>query len=73
MTEPTPTKETEGRANQRPLTVIADRQLKALLWPLLAWSAWAHAGNVVAGTKYDGGALVTVRLVGVGSVNIYGD
>jgi hypothetical protein len=41
--------------------------VKALLWPLFAWSAWAQTATVVAGKRGEGAALASVRLVGMGS------
>jgi hypothetical protein len=41
--------------------------VKALLWPLVAWSAWAQSATVVEGTTEEGADLASVRLVGVGS------
>jgi hypothetical protein len=46
-----------------------ERKRRALLWPLFAWSAWAHSATVVAGRKVEGAALSPVRLVGVSSGN----
>jgi hypothetical protein len=40
---------------------------RALLWPLFAWSEWAHSSTVVAGTTGEGAALASVRSVGVSS------
>jgi hypothetical protein len=37
--------------------------VKALLWPLFAWSAWGQPATVVAGTTFDGGALTSICLV----------
>jgi hypothetical protein len=43
------------------------RQLRELLWHLIAWSAWARTVTDLAGTTAEGGALVSVRLVEVGT------
>jgi hypothetical protein len=43
--------------------------VRALLWPLFPWSAWAQTGTVVAGTTVEGAALVSVLSVGVGSAS----
>jgi hypothetical protein len=40
--------------------------VRALLWPMFDRSAWAQPVTLVAGTKGDGAALTSVRLVGVG-------
>jgi hypothetical protein len=37
------------------------RQVRALLWPLLAWWAWPQPATVVAGTTDEGAALASVR------------
>ena len=39
--------------------------VRALLSPLFAWSAWAQLAIVVAGTTGEGAALASVRLLGV--------
>ena len=41
--------------------------MKALLWPLIAWSVYAQKATLLAGTKDEIAALDSVRLVGVGS------
>jgi hypothetical protein len=46
-----------------------ERQLKALLWPLFAWSAWTQLPIVVAGATEECAALSSVRFVGVGSAS----
>ena len=33
------------------------RQVRALLWPLIAWSAWTQPTIVVAGTTYEVASL----------------
>jgi hypothetical protein len=43
--------------------------MKALLWFVLAWSAWAPIATMVAGTSGEVAALTTVRSVGVGSAS----
>jgi hypothetical protein len=47
--------------------------VRALLWPMFDRSAWAQLSNVVAGTKIEGAALVSVLSVGVGSASHWGD
>jgi hypothetical protein len=37
--------------------------MRALFWPLFAWSAWAQLATVVAGMKDEGSVLAFVRLV----------
>jgi hypothetical protein len=49
-----------------------ERQVRALLWPLFAWSALSQPAIVVAATTGEGAALVSVRSVGVGSASISG-
>jgi hypothetical protein len=44
-------------------------QVRALVWPLFASSAWVQPATVVANTKGEGDALASVRLVGVGSAS----
>jgi hypothetical protein len=39
--------------------------LRALLWPLFAWSAGALITTVEAGKAGEGAALASVRFVGV--------
>jgi hypothetical protein len=34
--------------------------VRALLWPLLPWSAWAQPATVVAGTTDEGAGLASV-------------
>jgi hypothetical protein len=41
--------------------------VRALLWPLFSWSAWAHSATVLAVTTSEGAFLASVTLVGVGS------
>ena len=36
------------------------------MWPLFAWSAWAHTATVVDDTSIEGAELASVRLVVVG-------
>jgi hypothetical protein len=43
--------------------------VRALLWPVVAWSAWAKKGTVVKGTTGEGAALASVSSVGVGSTS----
>jgi hypothetical protein len=43
--------------------------VRALIWPLFTWSAWAHTATVVAGTSCGGAVLASVRSVGVGSAS----
>jgi hypothetical protein len=43
------------------------RQVRAMLWPLLARSACAQPTSVLAGTKGVGAALASVLLAVVGS------
>jgi hypothetical protein len=38
-----------------------------LLWPLFTCSSWAQPATVVADTSGEGGTLVSVRSVGMGS------
>jgi hypothetical protein len=45
------------------------RQVRTLLWPLIAWSAWAQPATVVAGTTGEGSALASVWSVDVGSAS----
>jgi hypothetical protein len=45
------------------------RMLRALLWPLFAFTARAQPATVVAYTKVEGAALASVLLVGVGSAS----
>ena len=45
------------------------RQVTGLLWPLVAWSAWAHAAIVVAGTTFEGAALASVPSDGICSAS----
>ena len=61
---------TERRRISRPLCWRA-RMLRALLYPLFARSAWAHAATVLADTTVEGVALASVRSVGVGSAGHY--
>jgi hypothetical protein len=44
-----------------------ERQVRAVHWPLFAWSTWAQLATVVAGTRVDGDALVSDRSVSMGS------
>jgi hypothetical protein len=48
-------------------TLFWGRQLKALLWPVFAFSTWAQTATVVVGTTAEGAALACVRLFDVGS------
>jgi hypothetical protein len=41
--------------------------LRALLWPLFPWSAWAQRATVLSDTAGDGAVASSVRLDGVGS------
>jgi hypothetical protein len=43
--------------------------VRALLCPLFARSAWAQPAILMAGTKFEGAALASVRFVGVGSAS----
>jgi hypothetical protein len=45
------------------------RQVKALLWPLFAWSAWAQPATLVAVTTGEGAALASVVFVAVGTAS----
>jgi hypothetical protein len=45
----------------------AKREVRALLWPLLAWSSWSQPATLVAGTTGQRAALASLRFVGVGS------
>jgi hypothetical protein len=45
------------------------RQVRALLWPLFARSAWSQLATVVSDTKGEDAALASVRLSGVGSTS----
>jgi hypothetical protein len=42
------------------------RNIRALLWPLFAWSSWAQPATVVAGTTGEGVDLSFVRSVDLG-------
>jgi hypothetical protein len=42
---------------------VRARQVRALLWPRLAWSAWAQPATAVAGTTGEVAAVASVRLV----------
>ena len=41
--------------------------MRALLWPLFAWSARAQPATALVDTTGEGADLASVRLVGVGS------
>jgi hypothetical protein len=43
--------------------------VRALLWPLFAWSALSQPAIVVVATTGEGAALASVRSVGVGSAS----
>jgi hypothetical protein len=43
--------------------------VRALLWPLFAWSAWAQPATVEAFTIGEGAALASDRSVDVGSTS----
>jgi hypothetical protein len=43
--------------------------MRALLWPLIAWSAWIQPATLVAVTKVEGAALASFRLVDLGSAS----
>jgi hypothetical protein len=65
--------ETVGLASVRSVVVGSarhcdgrQRQVRALPWHLCSLSAWAQPATVVAGTKAEGAALASVRLVRVG-------
>jgi hypothetical protein len=45
------------------------RQMRALLWPLFSWSAWAQPAIVMAGTKFEGATLASVLWFGVRSAS----
>jgi hypothetical protein len=45
------------------------RQVRALIWPLFAWTAWVQSATVVAGTTGEDDALASVPLLGVGSTS----
>jgi hypothetical protein len=49
------------------------RQVRALLWPLIASSAWVQPATVVVGMTGEGASLASVRFVGVGSSRQCGD
>ena len=49
------------------------RQVRALLWPLIAWSAWAHQATVVACTTGKDAGLTSSRFVGVDSATVVAD
>jgi hypothetical protein len=36
--------------------------MRAMLWPLYAWSACAQPDTVLAGTTFEGAAMASVRL-----------
>jgi hypothetical protein len=46
--------------------------VRAQLWPLFAWLAWAQPATVVAGTTGEGVVLASDLLVGVGSASLCG-
>jgi hypothetical protein len=46
-----------------------ERQVRALLWPLIAWRAWDQPGTVVVETKGEGALLASNRPFGVGSAS----
>ena len=46
------------------------RQVMAVLWPLFDCSAWDKPATVVAGTKFEGAALTSLRFIGVGSFTV---
>jgi hypothetical protein len=52
---------TVGRRRLSQTLCLRARMVSALLWPLFALSDWAEAGTVVAGTKVEGAALISVR------------
>jgi hypothetical protein len=41
--------------------------VRAVLWSLFTWLAWARSGTVLAGTRVEGAVLDYVRLAGRGS------
>jgi hypothetical protein len=43
--------------------------MRALLWPLFAWSAWAQLATVLAGTSGESAVLASSRLFGMGSAS----
>jgi hypothetical protein len=43
--------------------------VRALLWPLLARSAWAKPAKVMAGTTGESTAVASVHLVDMGSAS----
>jgi hypothetical protein len=47
-----------------------ERQVRALFWPLFAWSKWAQATNVVVGTTVEDFALASVQSFGVCYVSL---
>jgi hypothetical protein len=61
-----------GLLGHRQLLWRWERQVRALLWPLNAWSAWVHPATVVASMNGEGDALAYVYSVGVGSANLCG-
>jgi hypothetical protein len=48
------------------------RQVRSLLWPLFASSAWAQPVTELVGKIGEGTALACVRSVGVGSASHFG-
>ena len=44
----------------------------ALLWSLIAWSAWSQQSAVLAGTTVKGAAQAAARLIGEGSASHFG-
>jgi hypothetical protein len=40
--------------------------VRALIWPMTAWSAWAQTMTDLACTKSEGAALASVRSAGGG-------
>ena len=59
-------------ASDQASTVVEARQVKALIRPVIAWSAWAQPTTVVAVTTGEGAAVASVHSVGVGSGKHYG-
>jgi hypothetical protein len=47
--------------------------VRALLWPMFVWSAWAQPANVVAGTIGEGAALASDLFFDVVSASHCGD
>jgi small ligand-binding sensory domain FIST len=47
--------------------------VRSQLCRLFAWSAWAKPDTMVVGTTVEGAGLASVRLYGVGSVNVVAD